>query len=130
MARPPHPGPTERELTLLKILWGRGPSTIKQILAAFPHTPKPAHPSIQTNLQGMLDKGYVTRHVEAEQPAHLYAAAVSQESVEQNAVNHLIRHVFGGSALRLMTAALTGQGASAEELERLQALLDEQAGRE
>ena len=129
MARPPHPGPTERELTLLKILWGRGPSTIRQVLADFPHTPKPAHPSIQTNLQGMLDKGYVTRQVDAEQPAHLYAAAISQAEVERDAVGHLIRHVFDGSALRLMTTALTAQGASAEELERLQALLDEQAGR-
>lgn len=129
MARPPHPGPTERELTLLKILWQRGPSTIRHLLAAFPHTPKPAHTSIQTNLQGMLDKGYVTRQVDPEQPGHLYAAAISQAAVEQGAVQHLIRHVFDGSALRLLTTALTDGEASAEELAHLQALLDERAGR-
>lgn len=129
MARPPHPGPTERELTLLKTLWQHGPCTIRQLLADFPHTPKPAHTSIQTNLQGMLDKGYVTRQVEGEQPGHLYAAAISQEAVEQDVVKHLIRHVFNGSALRLMTTALTDGQASAEELARLQALLDERAER-
>ncbi|WP_102126008.1 BlaI/MecI/CopY family transcriptional regulator [Deinococcus planocerae] len=128
MARPPHPGPTERELTLLKILWRFGPSTIKQILAAFPHTPKPAHTSIQTNLQGMLDKGYVTRY--PGQPSHLYAAAISQEEVEQHAVKDLIGRVFDGSALRLMTTAITQGQASPEEIERLQALLDERAKRE
>lgn len=128
MARPPHSGPTERELTLLKILWQHGPSTIRQILAAFPHTPKPAHTSIQTNLQGMLDKGYVTRH--PEQPSHLYAAAISREDVEQRAVGDLIRRVFDGSALRLITTAITQDGASPEEIERLQAALDERVRRD
>lgn len=128
MARPPHPGPTERELILLKILWQRGPSTIRQILADFPHTPKPAHTSIQTNLQGMFDKGYVTRH--PDQPSHSYAAAVSQQEVEQHAVKDLIRRVFDGSALRLITTAITQDQASPEEIERLQAALNERAGRE
>lgn len=127
MARPPQPGPTERELTLLKILWQRGPSTIRQILSAFPHAPKPAHTSIQTNLQGMLDKGYVTR--QTDEHSHIYTATLAREDVEQHVVRDLIRRVFDGSAARLISTALTEEGASAEEVARLQALLDERAGR-
>ena len=56
MARPPHPGPTERELTLFKILWNLGPSTVRRIREAFPAQRRPAHTSVQTNLQ--LDFGH------------------------------------------------------------------------
>ncbi len=124
MARPPHPGPTDRELTLLKILWRDGPSSIKHIHAVFPIRPKPAYTSLQTNLQGMLDKGYVTR--QADQHAHIYVPALSQQDVEQRAVKDLIRRVFDGSALRLLTTALTTEQTSPEELKRLQAALDKQ----
>lgn len=127
MARPPHPGPTERELLLLKILWQQGPSTIKRIRNAFPYTPKPAHTSLQTNLQGMLDKGYVTR--DDREYAHLYAAAVKQEEVERNAIQDVLRRVFDGNALRLMTTALMTEQASPEEIQQLQALIDQQVKR-
>lgn len=127
MARPPTPGPTDRELTLLKLLWQHGPATIRQLLTHFPHRPKPAHTSLQTNLQGMLDKGYVTRTPHPEQTSHVYHAAVTQQAVEARAVTDLIRRVFDGSAMRMLTTALTHDQASPEELARLQALLDEQA---
>lgn len=123
MARPVHPGPTERELLLLKLLWQHGPSTIRQLREHFPRQPRPAHTSLQTNLQGMHDKGYVTR--QAEQNGHLYAAAVTQAQVESTVLSDLIGRVFDGSALRLITAALSQGGASSEEIRRLQAVLDE-----
>ena len=42
----------------------------------------------------------------------------------------LIRRVFDGSALRLITTAITQDQATPEEIERLQAALSERAGRE
>ena len=128
MARPPHPGPTERELLLLKILWQRGPSSVKQIRDVFPYTPKPAHTSLQTNLQGMLDKGYVTRT--AGEYAHQYTAAVEREEVEQNAIKDLMGRLFDGNALRLISTALVTEQASPEELRQLQALIDERVKRD
>lgn len=124
MARPPHPGPTDRELTLLKLLWQHGPSTVRQLHQVFPNRPKPAYTSLQTNLQGMLDKGYLTS--QTDQHAHIYAATLTQADVERRAVHDLIRRVFDGSALRLFTTALNSEQASPEELRRLQMLLDEQ----
>ncbi len=122
MARPPNPGPTERELTLFKILWDLGPSTVRRIREAFPVQGRPAHTSIQTNLQGMLDKGYVTR--ESGEYSHVYAAALSREEVEQSAVRDLLGRVFDGSALRLISTVLGQDRVSPEELQRLQAALD------
>lgn len=123
MARPPHPGPTERELTLLKLLWEHGPSTVRQLHQLIHLRPRPAYTSVQSNLQGMLDKGYV--HSRTDQHAHVYAATVTRDEVERRAVSDLIRRVFDGSALRLFTAALHDGQTTPAELKRLQALLDE-----
>ena len=122
MARPPNPGPTERELILFKILWELGPSTVRRIREAFPAQRKPAHTSLQTNLQGMLDKGYVTRH--KGESSHLYAAALSREEVERGAVIDLLGRVFDGSALRLISTVLGQHQASSGELQQLQEALD------
>lgn len=127
MARPPNSGPTERELLLLKVLWRRGPSSVRDIRKAFPEEPKPAHTSLLTNLQGMLDKGYVER--DTQNRGHVYRAVLLRESVERNAVKDIMNRVFDGSAIRLVATALTSGNTSSEELERLQMLLDEKAKR-
>ena len=123
MARPPHPGPTERELLLLQLLWKHGPSPIRELLDAFPDTPKPAYTSLQTNLQGMLEKGYVAR--DEKNRTHVYRAHLTQAEVERDAVQDLVSRVFGGSALRLVATALAPETTSEAEIVRLQALLDQ-----
>ena len=127
MARPPHPGPTERELLLLQLLWEHGPSPIRDLLEAFPETPKPAYTSLQTNLQGMLDKGYVSRDESGR--THLYQATLTQKEVERDAVQNLVSRVFNGSALRLITTALAPETTSNEEIARLQKLINERSDR-
>ncbi len=121
MGRPPQPGPTERELLLLKLLWEGGPSTVRDLRKRFPHLPKPAYTSLQTNLQGMLEKGYVSRTSEGK--AHVYHAALSREEVEREVVDDLLGRVFDGSALRLISTALTSERVTPEEADALEALI-------
>ena len=128
MARPPHPGPTERELLLLKLLWEHGPSTVRDLRKRFPHLPKPAYTSLQTNLQGMLEKDYVSRTSEGK--AHVYKAVLSREEVEREVVDDLLGRVFDGSALRLISTALTSENVTPEELDRLQTLIEGRAPRD
>lgn len=125
MARPSTPGPTPRELTLLKILWEHGPSTVREIHKRFPKRPKPAYTSLQTNLQTMFEKELVLR--ETVDRAHVYAAAITRDSIEREVVEDLVSRVFDGSALRLIATALTTDEPSADELQRLQALIEEKA---
>ena len=125
MARPTTPGPTPRELLLLKLLWEHGPSTVREIHKRFPERPKPAYTSLLTNLQTMFDKELVTR--ETADRAHIYSAAIARESIERDIVEDLVSRVFDGSSLRLIATALTSDAPSAEELERLQLLIEERA---
>lgn len=122
MARPVQPGPTERELELLKLLWELGPSTVSDIRKVFPKKPKPAYNSLQTNLQAMLEKGLVKRNTDAR--SHIYHAAVKREEVEHSVIKDLIKRLFDGSALRLVTTALSSEKVSQEEMSQLQTLID------
>jgi BlaI family transcriptional regulator, penicillinase repressor len=122
MARPVQPGPTERELELLKLLWKLGPSTVTDIRKVFPKKPKPAYNSLQTNLQAMLEKGLVKRNTDMR--SHIYQAAVKREEVENSVIKDLVKRLFDGSALRLVTTALSSEKVSQEEISKLQALID------
>ncbi len=123
MARPSHPGPTERELTLLKLLWEHGPLTVKDIHKLFPKKPKPAYTSLQTNLQGMLEKDYVA--INAKDKAHVYKAILTRAKIEKETISHVLQGVFDGSALRLITTALSSSKATPEEIAALQVLIEE-----
>jgi BlaI family transcriptional regulator, penicillinase repressor len=122
MARPIQRGPTERELELLKLLWEYGPKSVSEIRTLFPKMPKPAHNSLLTNLQAMLEKGLVKR--DEEKRSHIYSAAVKREEVESNVIKDLVTRLFDGSALRLVTTALTNEKVSQKEMKRLQALIE------
>ena len=128
MARPRSPHPTQRELQLLKLLWAHGPSSVRDLHERFPVKPKPAYTSLQTNLQAMFEKELITRELEGR--TYIYAAAVSREEVEQGVVEDMVNRVFDGSALRLITTALTSEAATPEEVERLQRLIEERSDSE
>ena len=61
MARHKRPGPTDRELAILSVLWSQGPSTVRAVHEAL-------HPDSQTGytttlklMQIMAEKGLLTR---------------------------------------------------------------------
>jgi BlaI family transcriptional regulator, penicillinase repressor len=128
MARPPQPGPTKRELLLLKLLWEHGPLTVREIHQLFPSRSKPAYTSLQTNLQGMLEKAYIASNTKDR--AHVYKAVLTREKIERETIKDVLERVFDGSALRLITTALTNSKASPEEIEKLQALIEEREKRD
>ena len=123
MARPPHPGPTERRVTPAQASLAEGSFVCTRTFRSFSTRPKPAYTSLQTNLQGMLDKGYIHRDVDSR--THVYNANLTQQEVERGAVKHLIKHVFSGSALKLISTTLTSEVTSDEEFARLQMMIEE-----
>lgn len=126
MARPKTSGPTPRELEILQVLWEHGPSTIKDIHEALSKKHTIAYNSVLTIVLIMLEKGYVKR--DESDRSHIYCANYSKAEVEGKLVKSLIDSVFGGSAMRLVTRALSVQGASQEEREKIQQLLQEMEG--
>lgn len=117
------PRPTDTELEILKVLWQRGPSTVREVWEHLPRTRTVGYTTVLKLLQIMLDKGLVRRDESGR--SHVYRPVQSEEQAQRNLVRDLVQRVFGGSATRLVQHALSGRPADPEEIAALRALLDE-----
>lgn len=115
------PKPTEGELELLRILWERGPSTVRELFDAVNVARSVVYTGVLKLLQIMTDKGLVARN-ESER-AHVYRAAVERADTERQFVRELSDRFFAGSAAQLALRALEMETASEEELDEIRKLL-------
>jgi BlaI family transcriptional regulator, penicillinase repressor len=126
MARTPLSRPTDGELAILRVLWQRGPSTVREIHEVIADGRPAAYTTTLKLLQIMTEKGLTTR--EEWGRLHRYAAKAPQEDTQRQLVEDLVERAFGGSAAQLMVQALATKRASSEELAEIRALLDKKKG--
>ena len=125
---PETPRPTDAELAILRVLWRRGSSTVKDVHEELARRSPAAYTTTLKQLQIMTDKGLVTR--DESQRAHLYTARLPEEQTQSQLVGDLLDRAFEGSASRLVMRALASRPASAEELSEIRRLLDQLEGEE
>ena len=99
MARPASSRPTDAELAILRVLWERGPSTVRDVHEALKRSRDAGYTSVLKVMQIMHDKRLVARD-EAKR-SHVYRAAVPREHTQRQMVGDLLERVFGGSARAL-----------------------------
>ena len=117
------PRPTDSELAILRILWDRGPSTVRHVHEALAGTRDTGYTTTLKLMQIMADKGLVKRNESAR--THVYAAAASEAKTQQQLLRDLVDRAFGGSAAALVMQALHAEGATADELREIRKLIDE-----
>lgn len=118
-----HPRPTDSELAILRILWERGPATVRQVHEALADTRDTGYTTTLKLMQIMADKGLVER--DERERTHVYSAAVNQQQTQRQLVRDLVDRAFGGSAAALVLHALNAEGATAAELKEIRKLIDE-----
>src|SRR5580765_4186564 len=123
MKQQPPQKPTASELEILRILWTRGPSTVREVYDALREKKTLGYTSVLKLLQIMTAKGTVRRN--ETQRAHVYEACLPAEQTKRQIAGDMLQRVFEGSASQLMMHALAGGKASREEIEELRRLLDE-----
>jgi len=119
--------PTASELEILRVLWERGPSTVREVHEALREKKDLGYTTVLKLLQIMTAKGTVRRN--EEQRAHVYEACHPATETKRQLVGDVLQRVFEGSASELMIHALEGRRTSKEELDELRRLLDEYEGR-
>ena len=117
------PRPTDAELEILRVLWERGPATVRQVHEALSADRETGYTTTLKLMQIMAEKGLVTRDESSR--THVYSARASQESTQRQLVNDLVQRAFGGSAAELVLRALSSHKTSAEELGEIRKLIDE-----
>jgi BlaI family transcriptional regulator, penicillinase repressor len=120
------PKPTDAELTILRVLWGRGPSTVRQVLEALSEERATGYTTVLKLLQIMTEKGLVAR--DESDRTHVYAPRLSEAETQRQLLDDLLTRAFGGSAMTLVMQALSDVRATPDELARLRQLLDEHEG--
>ena len=126
MARKKTPGPTEAELVILRVLWNRGPSTVRQVNDELNRSQPTGYTTTLKQMQIMTGKGLLLR--DDAQRSHLYRAKTAKEKTQNRLIRNLLDKAFNGSTEQLVLRALTAKKVSNEELKRIQKLLDELEG--
>jgi BlaI family transcriptional regulator, penicillinase repressor len=122
------PRPTDAEIEILKVLWRRGASTVREVFDALGEVKTTGYTTVLKTMQIMSEKGLVTR--DERERAHRYEAAFAEELTQRQMVGDLLRRVFDGSAKKLVLQALSTERASADELTEIRRMLDELEGGE
>jgi predicted transcriptional regulator len=117
------PRPTDAELAILRVLWDKGPATVRQVHEAMAGDRDTGYTTTLKLMQIMAEKGLVTRDESSR--THVYAARVSRDRTQRQLVNDLIDRAFGGSAAALVLQALSAQPTSEEELSEIRRLIDD-----
>jgi predicted transcriptional regulator len=117
------PKPTDAELAILRVLWERGPSTVRDVTEALQVERGTGYTTALKLLQIMHDKGLVRR--DDSQRTHIYSAVASEDVTQQQLIRDLLDRAFGGSARQLVLQALSSRKASPAELAEIRKLLDE-----
>ena len=120
------PRPTDSELAILRVLWDRGPSTVRTVHEALAGARETGYTTTLKLMQIMTDKGLVSRDESAR--THVYVAKLSESETQRQLVSDLLSRAFGGSASALVLQALKAGETTPEELRQIQQLIDTHRG--
>ena len=117
---------TDRELDVMGVLWEKSSATVAEVRDSL--ADDLAYTTVLTILRTLEEKGHVGH--EAVGRAYRYLPKVGREEARSSHLDRLTEKLFSGSAELVLTQLVSDSRLSAEELDRLRALLDERVGGE
>ncbi len=125
--RPDVPAPTDAELDVLRVLWERGPSTVREVYEVVFAGKDVGYTTVLKQMQVMHRKGLLKRSERFR--SHVYEASQPQARVQRELVQSLVKQAFGGSAASLVQSALGGRRVTATELAEIREVLEKFGGK-
>ena len=124
MATRPGKKPTDAELTILRVLWARGPCTVREVARELGR--ESAYTTILKLMQIMTEKRLVRRDELSR--THVYEAALTERQTQRQLITDLLNRVFDGSASKLVMQALAAKKTSRKELAEIRKMLNHLRG--
>lgn len=122
MARPPHEHPTPNELEVLRVLWDRGPCTVREMMNMLNQRRRRAYTSIMSLMNVMTEKGLLRR--EPKGRAFVYKARATRKRTLSAMVADLASRAFDGSAGAMVAHLLEQVDLSEDELDEIRQAID------
>ncbi|WLT31875.1 BlaI/MecI/CopY family transcriptional regulator [Geothrix sp. PMB-07] len=119
--------PTDAELAILRVLWERGPSTVRQVFEVLSEEKDLGYTTVLKMLQIMTEKGLVQREITDR--VHTFSTTQTQTQTQQTLLDDLLDKAFGGSSKSLVMQALATRKTSKTELAEIRKMLDQAEGR-
>ncbi len=115
--------PTDAELEILRVLWTRGASTVREVFRELSLVREIGYTTVLKLMQIMTSKGLVRRD-ETVRP-QVYQVARSQGQTQRQLLRHLLDRAFSGSPGNLVLQALSTKKTTPQERRQIRELLDE-----
>jgi predicted transcriptional regulator len=119
----PNPTPTDAELEILRVLWDRGASTVREVYDVVAENKSIGYTTVLKQMQVMHQKGLLSRSERFR--SHVYEPAQSQGQTQRQIASTVLRQVFDGSARELLQSALAGRKVDERELKAIRAVLED-----
>lgn len=113
--------PTDSEIEILRIIWNKGPSSVRSINDELNLKKKVGYTTTLKIMQIMIEKGLLDR--EEKGRLHIYRASFKEEDTKKLLIDRFVETAFGGSAMQLVMQALGKHKTSPEELKELKELI-------
>jgi len=113
---------SEAQLEIVNIVWDRGTATVGQIWKTLAKNRSLSRNTISTMVTRLEEKGWLRHRVIG--GTFLYSATHPRKKVLSRMVHRLVDAAFQGSAEGLVLTLLEGGRLSAEEVERIKAMLE------
>jgi BlaI family penicillinase repressor len=123
--RPPSKTLTDQELEIMKIVWARQESTVRDVYEALLEHRKVAYTTVMTMMKILEQKGYLRR--KQVDRAYVYRPTQPKNQVIGKMVRDFVNRVFNGSAEPLLVHLIEDQSLTSEELEEIRRLIGERS---
>ncbi len=114
----------EAELSVLRALWDRGPSTVREVLA---HLHERGRLVAYTTVQTLLTRLETKRFAVSDKSglAFVYRAKVSRDRITKSRVGTLLTQLFDGEAAPLVLQLIKSEKFTPKEIQELQSLIED-----
>ncbi|HLK20797.1 MAG TPA: BlaI/MecI/CopY family transcriptional regulator [Bryobacteraceae bacterium] len=108
---------TEQELEIMKIVWSRDVSTVRDVYESLLERRKIAYTTVMTMMKILEQKKYLLKT--QEDRAYVYRPAKPKNQVIKGMVREFVNRVFNGSAEPLLLHLIEDQRLSKKELDEI-----------
>ncbi len=113
---------TPKEEELMQLLWEHGPIAISKLVELYPE-PRPHFNTVSTVVRRLEAKGFVS-HEDVSGTFH-YFAKVAKEYFRNRSFGNFIKNYFGGSYYGAVSALVSEEKISADELKELLKIIEQ-----
>jgi len=114
---------TARQLEIMEVIWARGEASALEVRDELAQTREVARNTVRTTMERLEASGWLEHRVVGR--TRFYSALIERQATVGEKVMDVIDRVCGGRPERLMSALVEHRGLQPDEIDRIEALLEE-----